>query len=91
MRRLRRSTPLLFLLGIATGVALGQGVPETIRAEGVPDVPRTLTKRLAKYQNVRVARFQDWLGTEREVLIMTRFADVPQVHLVSTPAARGRN
>ena len=65
--------------------ATAQPPPDTIEVDGVPEVPRALGRRLAKYQNVRVASFQDWLGEGREMLILTRFADVPQVHRVAFP------
>ncbi|HWE40370.1 MAG TPA: prolyl oligopeptidase family serine peptidase [Isosphaeraceae bacterium] len=75
----------LFLAAWPAATAVGQGVPETIVAEGVPEVPRDLAGKLAKYQNIRVAAFQDWLDDRREALILTRFADVPQVHRVAMP------
>ena len=73
------------LMGWSTG--FGQGVPETIVAEGVPEAPRELVRKLAAYQNIRVAAFEDWVGVgdRREMLILTRFGDVPQVHKVGFP------
>src|SRR5262249_2120310 len=64
--------------------ALGQAIPDTIAVEDVPEVPKEIVRGLAKYQNIRVAAFQDWVGAKREVLILTRFADVPQVHHAGT-------
>ena len=83
-----------FLPGLAAGLlgllalaptATAQGVPDTIAAEGVPEIPRDLARKLGRYQNIRVAQFQDWLADRREMLILTRFADVPQVHKVAVP------
>jgi dipeptidyl aminopeptidase/acylaminoacyl peptidase len=82
---LRNCLVVLLLAAWPAAIALGQGVPDTIVAEGVPEVPRDLAGKLAKYQNIRVAAFQDWLGDRREMLILTRFADVPQVHRVAMP------
>jgi len=67
------------------GAASGQTIPDSIAAEGVPEVPRDLGRKLGRYQNIRVAQFQDWLAGRRELLILTRFADVPQVHKVAMP------
>ena len=74
-----------FLLAAFLAPASAQSVPDTIASDGVPEVPRELGGKLAKYQNIRVATFQDWLGDGREFLILTRFADVPQVHRVAFP------
>lgn len=65
--------------------ARGQGVPDSIAAEGVPPIPAELSSALNRYQNTRAASFQGWLGDRREVLIETRFADTPQVHHVAFP------
>jgi dipeptidyl aminopeptidase/acylaminoacyl peptidase len=83
--RPRNCLVALVLAVWSAATAIGQGVPDTIVAEGVPEVPRDLAGKLAKYQNIRVAAFQDWLGDRREMLILTRFADVPQVHRVAMP------
>lgn len=75
----------IVLIAFGTASGFGQSVPETIVAEGVPEIPKALTDSLARYQNSRTAFFQGWLGDRREVLITTRFADTNQVHLVTTP------
>ncbi len=40
---------------------------------------------LNQYQNIRSASFQDWDSRGQGMYIMTRFADVPQVHWVDQP------
>lgn len=71
---------------IATTAATARGqVPDSIVAEGVPEVPRELKAALARYQNARSASFQGWVGGRREVLIGTRFADTNQIHRVAFP------
>src|SRR5262249_53703024 len=42
---------------------------------------------LNRYQNIRLALFQDWLPDGRGLLILTRFAETNQVHRVSAPMA----
>ncbi len=66
-------------------------VPESIRAEGVPPVPRALYQALNRYQNIRSASFQDWDDTsDRAMYVTTRFADTPQVHYVPSPGGARR-
>lgn len=79
-------TILCGLLVLATGSAVvGQEVPETIVAEGVPAIPKALSQALNRYQNTRSASFAGWFGGRREILIETRFADTNQVHRVAFP------
>ena len=66
------------------GFLCGQA-PPSIVAEGVPQVPLELVRKLIPYQNVRSARFQSWHPTHQEMLISTRFADTVQIHHVKTP------
>lgn len=82
------------IVRLALGLALvpwlvpsapAQGVPDSIVAEGVPEVPASLVEALNRYQNIRTAAFQGWLAGRREVLISTRFAETPQVHHVAFP------
>jgi dipeptidyl aminopeptidase/acylaminoacyl peptidase len=63
-------------------------VPESIHAEGVPPVPRSLVTALNRYQNIRSASFEDWDGSaDRAMYVTTRFADATQVHYVASPGA----
>jgi dipeptidyl aminopeptidase/acylaminoacyl peptidase len=75
---------LTFVLAVSAP-AFGQTVPvpETIRAEGVPPVPAAVRQALNRYQNIRSASFQDWSADGSGMYIITRFADVPQVHFVA--------
>ena len=59
--------------------------PESIVAEGVPKVPAALAETAGRYGAYRSAGLADWNPTKREMLVATRFADTPQLHLVSTP------
>ena len=53
--------------------------------ENVPPVPLSLVDDVARYTEYRTAAFRSWHPTRREMLIGTRFADVPQVHRVASP------
>jgi len=50
--------------------------------ENIPAIPASIAEESARYGDVRAAAIQDWDPVKREMLITTRFADVPQVHRV---------
>jgi len=81
------SLSCLTIILVASLPARGQEpalpVPDTIRAQGLPAVPASLRQSLNRYQNIRSASFQDWESNGQGMYILTRFADVPQVHLVA--------
>jgi dipeptidyl aminopeptidase/acylaminoacyl peptidase len=56
-----------------------------LHTEGVPQIPAVLMDELDHYNNIRAAGLLDWHPIKKEMLISTRFADVPQVHRVATP------
>src|SRR5205085_8204038 len=55
--------------------------------EGIPPVPASIAQQADRYTQVRGAAFLDWHPEKREMLINTRFGDVPQVHRVAGPGA----
>src|SRR5262249_8212583 len=50
-----------------------------------PPVPASIADKTAQYGEVRAASLQGWDPVKREMLIATRFADVPQIHRVKMP------
>ncbi|MCP6761094.1 MAG: S9 family peptidase [Fischerella sp. CENA71] len=58
---------------------------ENLVVEGIPAIPTTLVETVERYTNFRSASFSSWHPVRREMLISTRFADTPQVHLVKFP------
>jgi dipeptidyl aminopeptidase/acylaminoacyl peptidase len=58
---------------------------ENLVVENVPPIPVDVAEKVNRYGEFRAASLQDWDPTKREMLITTRFADVPQVHLVKMP------
>lgn len=85
LRRFRLAACPTLIALFWSAASSGQTVPDSVVAEGVPEVPKALVESLARYQNSRAASFQGWFAGRREVLITTRFADTNQVHLVTTP------
>jgi hypothetical protein len=55
---------------------------ENLVVEGVPKIPASLVETAGRYGSYRFAVVSDWHPTRREMVIRTRFADTPQVHLV---------
>ena len=55
--------------------------------EGIPPIPASIAQQADRYTQVRSAAFLDWHPKKREMLISTRFGDVPQIHRVSAPGA----
>jgi Tol biopolymer transport system component len=63
---------------------------ENLVVEGIPPVPRALADSVGRYADIREASFAGWHPKRRELLIVTRFGDTNQVHLVSMPGGARR-
>src|SRR5262244_191152 len=58
---------------------------ENLVVEGVPPIPAALAETVEGYSNFRGAALAGWDPERHEMLISTRFADVPEIHLVKMP------
>ena len=58
---------------------------ENLVVDGVPKIPVLVAETAGRYASYRAAILSDWHPVKREMLIATRFADTPQLHLVSMP------
>ena len=82
---------LLFLAGmlLAAVYASAQEAvfapPENLIVDGVPQIPASLVETAGRYGSFRSANLADWHPVKREMLIATRFAETPQLHLVKMP------
>ena len=86
MKRMMLLTAMM--LAISTGTLAQEAVvapPEAIIADSVPKIPASLAETAGRYGSFRSASFVDWHPTKREMLIATRFADTPQLHMVKVP------
>ena len=85
----RPSLPLTLCL--AAWASLAAAAEDVIRpgenlvAEGIPPLPASIAETVDRYTELRNATFVDWHPKRREMLILTRFADTPQVHRVKFP------
>src|ERR1044072_1526568 len=62
---------------------------DNLVVEGVPPIPATLPEEVRRYTEFRSASLASWHPVRREMLISTRFGDVPQIHLVKIPGGAG--
>ena len=53
--------------------------------DGIPPVPADLVEQIGRYTESRSADVLDWHPTKTELLIRTRFGDVPQIHRLAKP------
>jgi len=60
-------------------------IPGNLKVEGLPAIPMSLVKEVGRYSESRGAGVLDWHPKRREVLITTRFGDVPHLHHVAMP------
>jgi len=86
---------LLFACSIAVTIwaagALAQSGPTiatrqvgTATLQNVPEIPADVTTAVQRYQNYRMALFQDWLP-DGSILVATRFGSTQQIHRVTSP------
>ena len=59
--------------------------PENLVTDGMPPIPASIAEEVRRYTEYRSATLADWHPTRREALILTRFANTPQVHRVRFP------
>ncbi|MBV9625220.1 MAG: S9 family peptidase [Acidobacteria bacterium] len=82
-----RFVPILFLVIARIGLAQQEiAAPnENLVVEDIPPIPTSLVEGVARYSDFRSASLASWSPTQLEMLISTRFADVPQIHAVKIP------
>ena len=83
---------LLVLLLPAAGLAQAPTfpVPVNVTVDGVPPIPAALVESVAPYGQYRQARFVAWHPLARRLVIVTAFANVPQLHEVRFPGGARR-
>jgi Tol biopolymer transport system component len=85
----KKVTLILPAMLLITTVVLAQELviapAENLIADGVPKIPESLAETAGRYASYRTASLADWHPTKHEMLIATRFAETPQLHLVKMP------
>jgi dipeptidyl aminopeptidase/acylaminoacyl peptidase len=64
--------------------------PEALDVEGVPPIPTELADEVRPYLEARNALVVGWRTSDRSLLILTRFAGTPQLHVVAFPMGARR-
>src|SRR5919202_1110609 len=92
MNTVYRMTAVLTLAVTSAAAAQnGEIAPgDNLVVEGIPKIPASLADEVGRYTEFRTAILLDWHPARREILIATRFADVPQVHAVKFPGGDRR-
>ncbi len=85
MRLLMKLLVLAMCALVANSFVSNAQVPDNLVTEGVPAIPAALKENAGRYLEFRAAIFSGWHPVKREMLILTRFADTPQLHLVKMP------
>jgi dipeptidyl aminopeptidase/acylaminoacyl peptidase len=75
--------PLAVSAAAAQGATLTPG--DNLVVQGIPAIPASLAAEVRRYTESRSAGFVDWHPTRREILVSTRFGNVPQLHRVAAP------
>ncbi|MBW4442242.1 MAG: prolyl oligopeptidase family serine peptidase [Plectolyngbya sp. WJT66-NPBG17] len=79
---------VLLIPGFMTIVQAAEITPgDNLVVEGIPAIPASLAQTVDRYTQFRSAGLLSWHPQRREILISTRFGDVPQVHRVAFPLA----
>jgi dipeptidyl aminopeptidase/acylaminoacyl peptidase len=82
---------ILLVVALLTPIASAQTPTQIVAptpnlvADGIPKIPASIAADVRRYTEYRSANLVDWHPTRRELLISTRFANSPQLHLVKSP------
>ncbi|MBZ5630195.1 MAG: S9 family peptidase, partial [Acidobacteriia bacterium] len=91
-----RRAKLFLVFVLFSALAFAQSTPapsagvfkpgDNLVVEGIPPIPTSIAEQAGRYTEVRSAGFASWNPSSKpEMLILTRFADTTQVHLVKMP------
>lgn len=78
---------LLLLSVVCYQAVLSQNITPgaNLVVEGIPEIPAAIAADVQRYNESRGAGFVAWHPVKKEMLIATRFANVPQLHRVKMP------
>ena len=82
---MKRFTIILVGLIFPLFVTVSQTVPvsENLVVEGIPAISLSIIQEVRPYTESRSAGLMDWHPSKKEMIISTRFANVPQLHAVA--------
>ena len=73
------------VVALLAALPLAAATPPNLVVENVPDFPTQLVEKVQPYLDYRTAVFQDWNPQRPEALIITRFGEAAQLHVVRMP------
>ena len=76
---------LLILCSTACGHSQTIAPNENLAIDGIPAIPTAIAEAVGRYAEFRSAGILSWHPSAHEMLISTRFGDVPQIHIVKSP------
>ncbi len=76
---------IVFILSSPRGKAGDLTPAENLVVDGIPAIPSSIVDGVGRYTEFRSAGFSGWHPKKIEMLISTRFGDVPQIHVVKMP------
>lgn len=81
------TTNKLILIFITSfNIALAQKTERgNLVMENIPEIPASVIERTNQYQNIRSASLINYAPDGKSMLMTTRFADAPQLHIISKP------
>lgn len=80
------SKKLILIFVISFNIAFAQKAERgNLVMENIPEIPASVIERTNQYQNIRSASLINYAPDGKSMLITTRFADVPQLHIISKP------
>ncbi|WP_207494413.1 S9 family peptidase [Aridibaculum aurantiacum] len=79
---------LLCNMGIAQQKTIYPG--DNLIVEGIPVIPASIAEEVKQYSESRTATMCSWHPVRKEMLISTRFGNVPQLHQVRMPMGSRR-
>ena len=59
--------------------------PDSLIVDGIPPIPANMVDQVGRYTEARAAAFHRLASGRAESIILTRFADTNQVHIVTQP------
>jgi dipeptidyl aminopeptidase/acylaminoacyl peptidase len=76
---------VFFSAGVLGAAGASLPTPSNLKPEGLPPIRQEVFDAINRYSEFRTAALLDWAPSKREILIATRFGDVPQIHRVAMP------
>ena len=76
---------VFFSAGVLGAAGASLPTPSNLKPEGLPPIRQEVYDAINRYSEFRTATLLDWAPSKREILIATRFGDVPQIHRVAMP------